>query len=61
MNELSFIKILKILQKGIDNMTRMYYNIIVARDKLHKLLLKQQANPAGGITWKQSQSTETNF
>nr|DAS19538.1 MAG TPA: hypothetical protein [Caudoviricetes sp.] len=31
-------------------MTKIYYNIIVAREKLHKLLLKQQANPAGGIT-----------
>lgn len=42
-------------------MTKIYYNIIVARDKLHKLLLKQQGGPAGGIAWKQSQSIETNF
>ena len=47
MNELSFIKILKILQKGIDNMTRMYYNIIVARDKLHKLLSRRKATERG--------------
>ena len=56
-----YIKTLIISYNCIDIMTKIYYNIIVARDKLHKLLLKQQANPAGGITWKQSQSTETNF
>lgn len=36
MNELSFIKILKILQKGIDKVTMIKYNIIKdkAIDKL---------------------------
>lgn len=32
MNELSFIKILKILQKGIDKVTMMKYNIIKDRE-----------------------------